>query len=151
MQGGEGRDATEAISISVPDKQMEAVLSYYLRAKRERLNSVFRLADQWALWAPAAAECFSGVAATLTPTLDSVCTRAAPSPWEQVRYTLLDMGSALAALDPALCCWGLELWQGGQGACKVGVLGRCRGCAGARPRPSQVRLSERMVMGPCWW
>lgn len=130
---------------------MEVALSYYLRAKREKLGGVFRLADQWVLWAPAAAGCFSGVSAIPAPALDSVCTWAAPSPWEQVRYTLLDKGSSLAALDPALCCWGLGLWQGGHGVCKVGVLGWCRGCAGAVPRPSQARLSERMVMGPRWW
>lgn len=139
------------ISVSVPDKQMEAALSYYLRAKQEKLSGVCRLADLWALWAPAVAGCFSGVAATPTPALDSICTWAAPSPWEQVRYTLLDMGLALAAPDPALCCWGLELSQGGQSACKVGVLGWCRGCAGAGPRPLQVKLSKGMVMGPHWW
>lgn len=37
---GQGR-VPEAISVSVPDKQMEAALSYYPGAKRERLNDVF--------------------------------------------------------------------------------------------------------------
>lgn len=126
---GEGGDASEAISVSVPDKQMEAALSYYLRAKREKPCGALGLADQRVLWAPAAAGCFPGVAATPTSALDSVCTRAAPSPWEQVRYTLLDVGSALVAAAGArsfgwearaparLGCWG------GAGA----VLGQGRG------------------------
>lgn len=145
---GEGRDASKAISVSVPDKQMEAALSYYLRAKREKPRGALGLADQWALWAPAAAGCFPGVAATPTSALDSVCIRAAPSPWEQVRYMLLDVGSALAARGSVLCCWGQELWLGGQGAWGCwAVQGLCR----AGSRPSQVRLSEEMVMGARWW
>lgn len=124
LQGGtgleqgcrEGRDAGEAISVSVPDKQMEAALSYYLRAKREKLSGVLRLAGQWALGAPAAAGCFSGVAATPTPAPDSVCTGQHRVPGNRSGTHSCDMGSAPAALDPALCCWGLggfggEAWR----------------------------------------
>lgn len=58
-------------------------------AKQEKPSSECRLTDQCARWAPAEAGWFSGVASSPTPALalDSSCTWAARSPWEQVRYT----------------------------------------------------------------
>lgn len=137
----QGRDAGEVISVSVPDKQMEPALSYYLRAKREKLSGVFRLAGQWALWASAAAGCFSGVAATPTPALDSVRTGQHRVPGNRVRYTLRDMGSAR---QPWTLC--AAAWSFGSGARAAAKLG-CWGDAGTEREDGDGTCLVAMVRG----